>query len=216
MFTDDIVHDLTELVSSSEKLSCYFAEITHSSLGHINIKLCRTHCFEACIGEIQEAKNGYGTWPSTGEQLYLFIHDLVPSGHEVSSRHCESGYCTEFHKLLNYPVTKARGVLIASLLSNLLMAAGFTVAVCNVSDSHGNNESLFKSLLCSPKVLPYTCNQSAVEDGIQCINVRKYLSERKLVGKKLLTKAHQTFSSCLDVIGKGGYNGALNRITGKL
>ena len=185
MFTDEVAQELTELVVSSEKLSCYFAEITHSSLGHINIKLSRVHCFADCIGEIAQAKNAYGTWPSTGEHLHLLAHD---SGCEVSSGQCKSEFCTEFHKLLNHPVANVRGVLIASLLSNLLMAAGLTVTICNASDSHSDNEMLFTSLLCSPRVLPYTCDQSSVGDKTHCIDVRKYLSENNLLGQMLLIK----------------------------
>lgn len=172
-------------MTSSEELSFYFAEIAHSSLGHITIKLCRPHCFAACIEEIEQAKNDYGTSATTGERLYLFVHDVAFSGCGVGSGHCEPEDCTEFHKLLHYPVTKARGMLIASLLYNLLVAAGFTVTVCNVSDSHSNSEALFKSLFCSPRVLPYMCDdQLPVEDGICCLDVRKYLSERHLVGQK--------------------------------
>ena len=186
VLTDDVVHDLKELVASSEELSFYFAETAHSSLGHITIKLCRPHCFAACIEEIVEAKNAYGTSAPTGEHLYLFVHDLAFSGCGVGSGHCEPEDCMDFHKLLlSHPVTKARGMLIASLLHNLLVAAGFAVTVCHVSDSHSNNEALFKSLFCSPKVLPYMCDdQSPVEDGVRCLDVRKYLSERNLVGQK--------------------------------
>lgn len=179
MLTDGIVHDLRELTMSSDKLSCYFSEFTHSSLGHINIKLCQSYCFTVCIGEVMRAKNNYGTWPSTGERLCLFNHDLPPPDHEVQ---CESEhYSTEFHQLLHLPVAKARGVLIASLLCSLLMATGYNVTICNVTDSHSNNEAL---LFSSPKLLPYMCNQSAL--GGECVDVRKYLTEANLVGQSLL------------------------------
>ena len=188
MLTDEIAQELTELVASSEKLSCYFAEITHSSLGHINIKLSRPHCFAACIGEIAQAKNTYGTLPSRGEQLYLLAHDSSLSGCEVNSGQCKSEFCTEFQKLLYHPVAIVRGVLIASLLSNLLTAAGSTVTICNVSDSHNDNKTLFTSLLCSPRVLPYVCDRSLVGDNTYCIDVGKYLSENNLIGQMLLVK----------------------------
>lgn len=188
MLTDDIVQELTDLVASCEKLSCYFAGITHSSLGHINIKLAHANCFTACIGETIQAKDAYGIWPSTGRQLYLFAHDSSHSGCDVSNEHCESEFCTEFHKLLHQPVAITRGVLIASLLCKLLRAAGSSVTICNISNSHSDNEMLYKSLLCSPRVQPYTCDQSSVGDSSHCIDVRKYLSENNLIGQKLLTK----------------------------
>jgi len=191
VLTDGIVHDLTELVISSKELWHYFAEITHSSLGHINIKLCRPHCFAFCIGEVAKTANAYGTSPSVGDRLYLFTHDLSIS--KANTGECKSKYhCTEFHKLLDHSATKARGVLLTSLLHNLLMAAGYTVTICNTSDTHSDDETLFKSLFFTSKTLPYISNPSAENSSpnVHCIDVGKYLSERNLVGQKLPTNAN--------------------------
>ena len=171
MITDDIARDMNKLVTTSAELSCYFAEVMHSSLGHINITLCRPHFFAVCIGEVVKSRNDYGTLSSTGEQVYLFSHDLI---HGVTTA---GEYCTELHQLLNLPVARARGVLMASLLRNLLTAAGLTVTLCSRSQY---SEALFKSLFSSPKHLPYICEQSAL--GIHCIDVNKYLLERNLIG----------------------------------
>lgn len=177
MITDDIACDMSKLVTTSEGLSHYFAEVMHGSLGHINITLCRPYCFAVCIGEVVKSKNDYGSLPSTGEQVYLFTHDLATSAHEVTAT--EEYYCTEFQQLLNHPVARARGVLITSLLYNLLMAAGLTVTLCSRS-SYPSSETLFKSLFFSSKHLPYICEQSAL--GVHCIDVGKYLLERNLIG----------------------------------
>ena len=169
---------------TNKQFCYYFTEITHSSLGHINVRLCRSHCFVTCIEEVVKAQNNYGTWPSTGELVYLFTHDL--SDCEVTNKQCELAehYCTEFYQILNHSVTRARGVLFASLLCNLLTAAGVAVTICRASDSHSNNDTLFNSLLlCSPTISPYICNQSA---DTSCLDVKKYLSEKNLVGTKLL------------------------------
>ena len=199
MVTDDIARDLNKLVITNEELSYYFAEIIHSS-GHINIRLCRPHCFTVCIGEVTRSKNNYGTLPSTREHVYLFTHD---SAHEVTGT--EEHYCTEFHQLMNQPVSKARGVLMASLLYNLLTAAGITVTL--LSTSHSYRETLFNSLFSS---LPYTCEQSAL--GVHCIDVRKYLLERNLLG---LIFNIELFYMYLLILGKGGYNSALNKVNGE-
>lgn len=161
---------------------CYFIEtITHSSLGHINIKLCRPYCFAFCTGQVLLAKSEYGSWPAMGDQLYLYSHDLSTCNDEVIAAVGQEGYCAELHKLLNYPVTKARGVLLTSLLCKLLLAAGFTVTTCNIADSHSDDdEMLFKSLFTSPQVLPYITKQPIVAGD--CVEVGNYLSERSLVG----------------------------------
>ena len=209
MITDDIARDLSKLVTASEELSCYFAEIMHGSLGHINITLCRPHCFAVCVGEVAKSKNNYGTLPSTGEQVYLFTHDLAISAHGVTST--EEHYCKEFYQLLNHPVARARGILMASLLHNLLTAAGFAVTLqCSIShDSY--SETLFKSVFSSPKHLPYICEQSAL--GVHCIDMSKYLLERNLLG--LMFNICFIYLLVLLILGKGGYSTALSKITGK-
>ena len=176
-FTDDIVQDLVKAVTSSKELSCYFSEIVHSSLGHINIKLHRQQCFAVCIEEVVKTKNNYGSLPYTGQQVYLFAHDLSITDHGVNSCN-EEHYCMEFHQLWDHPVAKARGVLMASLLYNLLVAVGFNVTRC-ANVPHCNHEILLESLLCAPKDLPYICEQTA---SLYSIDVSSYLSAKNLIG----------------------------------
>ena len=204
MITDDIARDMSKLVTTSEELSCYLAEVMHTSLGHINITLCRPYCFAVCVGEVVKSKNDYGTLPSTGEQVYLFTHDLTISADGVTATDC-----VELHQLLNHPVTRARGILMASLLRNLLAAAGFTVTLC--SRSHSYSETLFKSLFSSPEHLPYICEQSSL--GVHCIDVSKYLLERNLIGLIMYSLSVCTIDVLL-IIGRGGFSSALNKITG--
>ena len=177
VFTDDIVQDLVEVVTSSKELSCYFAEIVHSSLGHINIKLRRQQCFAVCIEEVVKTRNNYGSLPYTGQPVYLFAHDSSITDYGVSSSN-EEHYCMEFRQLWDHPVAKARGVLVASLLYNLLVAVGFNVTRCTTV-SHCNHEVLLESLLCTLKDLPYICERTA---SLYSIDVNSYLSANNLIG----------------------------------
>jgi len=180
VIADGIVKALTDLLASSEGLQCYFTQFLPSNMGHINVKLCRLYWFLQCIKEVAEFGQNYGTQPPTEENIYLYIHDAATE--TDIGQYKTAHFCKEFYRVLNSSVSKTRGVLLASVLCNILTAVGYTV-MCYDGNTppSSNDKSTFKSVLHSPAMLPYLCSHAS--SGVCCINIGKYLVERNLMGK---------------------------------
>lgn len=207
MITDGIVQALTDL-ASNEGLQCYFTEFLPSNMGHINVKLCRPYWFSQCIKEVSEFGNSYGAQPPSGESIYMYTHD-AEADIEQNKTAC---FCKEFHRAINSPISKARGIVLASVLYNILTTVGHTVVCCDGNTPPSSiDQSTFKSRLHGPAILPYLCDHASA--SVCCIDVRKYLMERNLIGKVVTMIKCPHDNIC--TLGRGGFSSDLDTVTGK-
>ena len=182
MLANGIVETLTELVKSSEVLQCNFAQFLPSEMGHINIKLCRPYWFSQCIKEVAKSGNSYGAQPATGKVYHLCTHDVATTSEADIMQYKTTYYCQEFYRIPNSPVSKARSMLLSSVLYNVLTTVGYTVMCSDIITLSPSDDDklMFKSALHGPAVQPYLCD---CPSSVCYVNIKKYLMDKNLIGE---------------------------------